>query len=134
MDETRLKLISASVEGAVDAVVARRLITEAGGAPGPVYGEKGKSFLRDRLAAYNQAARLSPWLIMVDLDHDKRCAAALRTSWIPRQAPWMCFRVVVREVESWLLADRERLSAFLNVAIAEVPLQPDALVQPTVSS
>lgn len=130
MDETRFRRISAAVEGSVDAVVARRLIMEVGGIPGPVYGEKGKLFLRDKLMAYNQAARLSPWLIMVDLDHDEQCAAALRRSWVPHQAPWMCFRVAVRQVESWLLADRECLSAFLRVAIAEVPLHPDTLDDP----
>jgi hypothetical protein len=42
----------------------------------------------------------------------------------------MCFRIAVREVESWLLADRESLAAFLGVAESRIPLQPEALANP----
>jgi hypothetical protein len=38
----------------------------------------------------------------------------------------MCFRIAVREVEAWLLADQERLSTFLKVATARVPSEPEA--------
>jgi ribosomal protein L25 (general stress protein Ctc) len=39
-------VIAAAVEGIVDEAVARRLIREAGGIPGPVYGKNGKQHLR----------------------------------------------------------------------------------------
>jgi hypothetical protein len=32
--------------------------------------------------------------------------------WLPQPAQLMCFRVAVRELESWLLADAEALAAF----------------------
>jgi hypothetical protein len=37
----------------------------------------------------------------------------------------MCFRVAVREIEAWLLADRERLAAFLGVKSARLPANPE---------
>jgi hypothetical protein len=42
----------------------------------------------------------------------------------------MCFRVVVREVEAWLLADRERLASFLGVPISRVPRDPESVDDP----
>jgi hypothetical protein len=42
----------------------------------------------------------------------------------------MRFRVVVREIEAWLLADRERFSSFFSVPASAVPDQPDELPDP----
>ena len=42
----------------------------------------------------------------------------------------MCFRVAVRQIEAWLLADSERLARFLSIAIARVPVDPEALDNP----
>ena len=42
----------------------------------------------------------------------------------------MCFRIAVREVEAWLLADRERIASFLGVSPARVPRDPDGLDDP----
>jgi predicted PilT family ATPase len=53
-------MISGAVEGLVDEVVLRRLVERAGGVLNPVHGGNGKSHLRQRIAGYNQAARLMP--------------------------------------------------------------------------
>ena len=37
----------------------------------------------------------------------------------------MCFRLAVRAIESWLLADAEQLAAFLRVSSAKIPVNPD---------
>jgi len=74
--------ITAAVEGNVDEAVVWRLIEHVGGTPGPVYGRNGKNHLRQRVSNYNQAARLSPWIILVDLDHDAECAPPLRGEWL----------------------------------------------------
>jgi hypothetical protein len=39
----------------------------------------------------------------------------------------MIFRVAVRQVESWLLADAARLARFLRVRRSRVPADPDGL-------
>ena len=82
--------ITAAVEGNVDEAVVRRLIEHVGGTPGPVYGRNGKVYLRQRIANYNQAARLSPWVVLVDLDHDAECAPPLRSAWLPALSPHIC--------------------------------------------
>jgi hypothetical protein len=42
----------------------------------------------------------------------------------------MCFRLAVRSIEAWLLADGERIANFLGVRRAHVPSEPDSLDNP----
>lgn len=126
-------VISAAVEGIVDEAVVRRLIVQVGATPGAVYGKQGKTFLRERVAGYNRAARHAPWIILVDLDRDADCAPPLRLAWLPDVAPLLCFRVVVRQLETWLLADTEHLAAFLGVALSRVPGNPEGLEYPKIT-
>jgi hypothetical protein len=118
------------VEGIVDEAVARTLIIFAGASAGPVYGKQGKPFLQQRIAGYNAAARHTPWIILLDLDRDYDCAPLLRASWMPQVSPHLCFRVAVRAVETWLLADADRIAAFLGVGGRRVPADPEALEDP----
>ena len=123
-------VVSIAVEGIVDEAVARRLVAETSASPGRVYGKNGKAKLRERLNGYNRDAIRSPWIVIVDLDHDAECAAALRATWLPKPAKNMCFRIAVREVEAWLLADRERIAEFLGVSADIVPRSPEDLADP----
>jgi len=114
-------IIFAAVEGIVDEAVACRLISHAGAVPGDVYGKIGKSFLRRGIKGYNNSAKRALWFVLVDLDHDADCAPPLCSDWLPNKAPGLCFRVAVRAVEAWLLADAERLAKFLGVAPSKMP-------------
>lgn len=123
-------IVSAAVEGIVDEVVVRKLILHAGGMAGDVYGKQGKAFLRRRMPGYNNAARHAPWIILLDLDDDAECAPPLRKTWLPDPAPHLCFRVAVRAIEAWLLADREKLAEFIGVAKSKLRYDPEALDNP----
>jgi len=123
-------VVSAAVEGIVDEAVVRRLIEHAGAIPGEVYGKNGKQSLRRRIRGYNNAARHTPWIIVVDLDQDADCAPPLRAEWLGDPAPFLCFRIAVREVEAWLLADRQSIASFLRVARREIPVDPESLTDP----
>lgn len=116
-------IISAAVEGVTDEAVVRRLILHVGAEPGAVYGKNGKPHLKERIAGYNHAARHAPWIVLVDLDREAECAP-------PAPAPQLCFRVAVRAVEAWLLADAETLADFLGVARNKVPRGPESLPAP----
>lgn len=123
--------ISAAVEGIVDEAVARRLILFAGAILGPVYGRQGKQFLQHRISGYNAAAMRAPWIVLVDLNGNDACAPALSAAWLERPASvYLCFRVAVRAVEAWLLADGERIADFLRVRIANIPVNPEDLANP----
>ena len=122
--------ISVAVEGPTDEAVAKRLITYSGGQVKAVYGKQGKPHLRRLTPGYAHAARFAPWLILVDLDHDFDCAPPLRAHWQVPAAGQLCFRVAVREIEAWLLADSQTLAAFLSIRQALIPPNPEALDAP----
>ncbi len=123
-------IVSAGVEGLLDEAVVRRILREVGGDLGAVYGRNGKHALRQSIHGYNRAAFYSPWLVLVDLNGDFECAPPLRLAWLPDPAPRMCFRIAVREVEAWILADRERLAKFLAVSSDLVPRDPESVKEP----
>lgn len=122
--------ISVAVEGEVDAAVARRIVPCAGAEVGFIYGRQGKAYLRQNIQRYNQAARHAPWLVLVDLDREAGCAPRMRQDWLPRPEPRLCFRIAVRAVEAWLLADAEAIATFLRVSRSRVPADPEALSDP----
>jgi hypothetical protein len=125
----RIPLFGA-VEGLVDEAVLRRLIYHAGGTPETIYGKNGKQALRLRIYGYNRAARHYPWVVLADLNGEEECAPLLLNAWNLTPARWMCFRIAVREIEAWLMADRERFARFLSVHVNRVPEDPESLPDP----
>ena len=117
-------------EGDVDGVVASRLLAHVGIPAGTIYVTRGINRLHSKLAGYNEAARWSPWLVLVDLNHKFDCAPRLRKAWLSSPSPQMCFRIVVRTLESWLMADAEHLARFLDVPPSHIPRNPEAETSP----
>lgn len=119
-----------AVEGLVDEAILRRLVREAGAEVGAVFGKEGKDqLLRKGLRGYNNAARRSPWIVLVDLDREE-CAPSFLRRWLPDPAPFMLFRIAVRTAEAWLMADAEALARFLGIEASRVPVLPEAEVNP----
>lgn len=123
-------IVSGAVEGNVDEAVLGRIVEHVGACLGRVYGRRGKPALLRRVHGYNNAAQYSPWAVIVDLDGDCQCAPPCRDMWLACPAPHMCFRIAVREVEAWLLADRERSARFLGVAQSRIPFAPESIAHP----
>lgn len=123
-------IVSIAVEGVTDTAVARRLLAHVGLEPGPVYEQGGKAGLDRKVQGYNRAAAKAPWFVLRDLDQDGPCAGAVVGRLLPDRARTMCFRLAVREVEAWLLADRTMIARYLSVAVAVVPLAPELLPHP----
>lgn len=92
--------------------------------------KSGRGNVQRELQAYANLAKVMPVLIGVDLDNDS-CAPALLRNWerLPPQ-PGLILRIAVREIESWVLADKRRIAAFMGAPPKEVPERPDALSDP----
>lgn len=114
----------------MDEAVLRRLVQEAGGTIGKIYGRRGKGHLLQQVKAYNYAARVSPWVVLMDFDREAQCLPSFRRQVLPEPEPRLCFRLAVRSIESWLLADRERFAAFFDINPSILPLSPDELSDP----
>jgi len=94
------------------------------------YTGGGFGYLRQRARGFNNAAKSIPFLLLTDLDK-ANCAPTLIKEWLPvPMHPNLIFRVAVREVESWLLADRENFARFLGIAVELMPVKPDTLPDP----
>jgi hypothetical protein len=122
--------VTVAVEGPTDQAVVRRLLEELKLSCGPVHICNGKGKLDQRVNAYNHAARHAPWLVLRDLDRDAPCAPGLLAELLPSPSPQMCFRVVVRSLEAWLLADIDAVASFLGVRLSSLPTAPDELPNP----
>jgi hypothetical protein len=122
--------VTGAVEGDVDEAVLRRVLKHVGLSLGVVHGREGRQRLLQRLGGYNNAARFAQWVVLVDLNGDCPCALPCVQAWLPAPSQQMCFRVAVRAVEAWLLADRERVANMLAINSRRVPDNPDDLAHP----
>lgn len=120
----------AAVEGTTDEAALRRLLAECRLPEPIVYGKQGKAAIHKQLRSYNAAARHTPWIVIVDLDSEADRAPQLVSDWLPESADLMHLRVAVHAVESWLLADAQRIGKFLGVPLSRVPTNPDTLPDP----
>lgn len=117
------------VEGPSDEAVAKQLLKHVGLEAGPVYGRKGKAHLLERLPNYNQAAQFAPWFAIIDLD-TKPCPPEALQIWLPQPSRGMRFRIAVRAIESWLLADSGNLAHYLSVPEAKIQTLTDSYPNP----
>jgi hypothetical protein len=95
-------------------------------------GRKGAGYLKRRLGSLNAIAdKIQPVLLLTDLDTG-RCAPGLIRAWRGslELSGRLLFRVAVREVEAWLLADRDSLAEFLGISLARIPRNPETLDDP----
>lgn len=67
------------------------------------------------------------------MDTDAHCPPELVRDWLPHRNERMLFRVVIREIESWILADRSSISRFLQIRKSKVPHHPESLDDPKAS-
>jgi len=86
--------------------------------------------IRKKIKAYNNAAKNNYFFIITDLDDDE-CAPTLLKEWLPEGPNQkMLFRVAVREIEAWLLADRENFAKFIGVSKDLITMKPDDISDP----
>jgi len=99
-------------------------------AVGTQYRRGGYGYLRRTVLGWNRAAKGVPFVVLTDLD-TANCPAALINSWltVPKHAN-LSFRVAVREVESWLLADSTNFSSYVRIPAGLIPTAPDMLDNP----
>lgn len=89
------------------------------------YGNSGFGFIKKNINGFNQACKIVPFLVLTDLDNNK-CPMTIINSWFSSKPHEnMIFRIAIREVEAWLLADIEGLSDYTGVSEANFPDKPE---------
>lgn len=97
----------------------------------------GVENIRKQVGAYvNMARNGLRVIVLVDLDR-LACAPTLLREWLSLEEGSaivlpdpLIIRVAVREIESWVMADRFNLAAYLSISIDNFPLAPDDLPDP----
>jgi len=125
--------IYVATEDALSEAIAERLIADEnqGMSVAVRVGRRGNSYLRKNLPSYANIARTIPLLMLTDLDRGK-CPTDLIDEWQgKRKLPQkMLFRVVVREIEAWLLSDRVGFADFSGIPLYRIPKHPEFLNDP----
>lgn len=120
------------VEDDLSEAVARKMLRhfDASVTVESVYGKTGFGYIRKNARKFNQAARHANYLAITDLDQNE-CPAGLVEKWLgPRDSRFLNLRVAVREIEAWLMADRQRFAEFMGVDLSLVPLTPEQVDDP----
>ena len=125
--------VNTATEDELSEIVAIRLIKDVvpNGSVVLTLRKGGAGYLRASFGKFCQMAQREYVLLLTDLDRSE-CAQNLISSWTGGVAlpPKLVFRVPVREIEAWLLADRQGMAQLLGVGEASLPLDPDALPDP----
>lgn len=94
----------------------------------------GYGKIKKNIHSYNAAALHNPdsaFFVLTDLD-SAECPIRLISDWFQSSQPAarLMFRVAVREIESWILADFENFASFLGISQGRMPRNPDELADP----
>jgi len=95
-------------------------------------GRQGNGYLLKRLRSLNgSSSNHLKVLMLTDLDQ-KSCAPTLVSAWFDNisRSENLIFRVAVREVEAWLMADTRSFATFLGVSQALVRSDVETLADP----
>lgn len=126
-------VVNLAVEDDVSEAVGRRLLAGAGRSLllGSVFKRDGFGYLRSHLHKFNELSKVAPVLLLTDLDKNP-CPPKIIKNWFGkrRQNPSLIFRVAVREVESWLMADRAAFAAFLKIDPRLVTKAVESILDP----
>lgn len=131
--------INLAVEDMLSEQMLRALLKQCGRdyEVGAVYRKGGYGYLKTKLSGFNQAAKGMPYLMLTDLDYQP-CATQLIEQWFScelkdyskRRNHNFLFFIAVREVEAWLLADRESFASFFKIKVDQIPLRSDQIADP----
>jgi hypothetical protein len=92
----------------------------------------GSGYIRARIQSlFSAAVHRQPFLVLMDSDKEG-CALHLLDLLVPvhKRNKKCLFRIVVREIESWLLADARGVSHFLGISESLINRRPETLDDP----
>lgn len=126
-----MAIINFLVEGGIDEAVANKLVSFTGHEAGGCYGRRGCGYIKKTIKGFNSSAQVSYYLALVDfMDTRMPCPGEVVAQWLPHRNKQMLFRIVIREIESWLLADTNAIASFLNLKQSFIPTKVEDLTDP----
>jgi hypothetical protein len=95
-----------------------------------LFRKNGDGYLRSNIKKWCALALQQPVILITDLDKNP-CPARLMDDWFVGDVrpTNLVFRVAVKEVEAWLLADHDAMRELIGEK-GKLPIQPDMLPDP----
>ncbi len=92
---------------------------------------RGNARIAASIGKYARASQAGvAHIILTDLDR-AACPPSLLAEWkVPEVPGYLLFRIAVREVEAWLLADQPGLAKFLGIPAGKISVRPDEVNDP----
>jgi hypothetical protein len=95
-----------------------------------IFGKRGFGYIKSRITNFNAAAKNIPYLIITDLDQYD-CPPSLCKEWFTfTKNPNLIFRIAVKEIETWLIADRKNFSGFLKIPENRISKEVESISDP----
>jgi hypothetical protein len=95
-----------------------------------VSGKRGNNYIREGMKGFSDASKFLPHIVITDLDQ-KICAPQFLAEWINFDVhPNMLFRIAEKEIEAWILSDREAFSKFIGAPVSKIPADTQTLADP----
>jgi hypothetical protein len=124
--------IAVATEDELSEAIALRLISELKLPHDVTHAlrRNGFGYLQSKMDSWCQMAEHQIMLVLTDLDQ-ANCLVEFRDQWLAaRPLPTsLIFRIAVREVESWVLADHQAMRELVGKK-GVLPTQPDTLPDP----
>jgi hypothetical protein len=124
--------IAVATEDELSEAIALRLISELKLPHDVTHAlrRNGFGYLQSKMGSWCQMAEHQIMLVLTDLDQ-ANCLVEFRDQWLAdRPLPTsLIFRIAVREVESWVLADHQAMRELVGKK-GVLPTQPDTLPDP----
>jgi len=125
-------IINIAVEDTLSKSVAETMLKQSvrDFTVGRCYQKNGVGYLKKLVPGLNVAAQRNAHLVLTDLDRNL-CPTEIIFKWLPQpKHPNLIFRIAVREIESWVLADRQEFAKFLGISLDLIPPNVDEISDP----
>lgn len=124
------------LEGFLEEPVAAKLVGYCGHQVGNIFGRKGAHYIHTRARNFIHLTKAGNAMFVLTDFMDSGCdcpVEACRKHFLAgdeRDNKLFVCRFAVNELESWLMADREAIAAFLGISPTKIPRNPDSEIDP----
>ncbi len=124
--------INLVVEDPLSDAVARKILRSSKRlyAVGPTYGLTGSGYIRKNITRFNRAAKVIPYLVVIDLDREE-CPPFLLSDILKiSKHPNLLILIPVKEIEAWLLGHRSAFAEHFRVSENKIPVDIEKIEDP----
>lgn len=91
---------------------------------------RGFGYIKNNINFYNKSSARTTYLVVIDLDNEP-CPIKIIQDWLDdAKGENLLFRVAIREIESWIVADVQNFSKFLHLREKKLRKDVDEIADP----